>query len=146
MWSYEHSVETTADAAAIWALYSDVAKWPSWNGAVEHVRLDGPFGDDASGELTPPGQEPLPFRIVSAQENEGYVSETEIAETVTLRLANSLTPLADGTRITHRAELVGPGADFFGESFGPALTAGVPKSVQAVADLAIENSAIENSR
>jgi hypothetical protein len=145
MWSYEHSAETTADADAIWPLYSDVSRWPSWNGAVEHVRLDGPFVAGTVGELTPPGQEPLPFRIVTAIEKVGYTSETEIADTVTLRLTNSLTALpAGGTRITHRAELVGPGADFFGQSFGPALTAGIPKSVEALATLAHGSTSEEN--
>ncbi|QIS11584.1 SRPBCC family protein [Nocardia arthritidis] len=137
MWTFEHSVETPAEPAAIWRLYTDVSRWPTWNNAVEQVRLNGPFTAGATGELTPTGQEPLPLRIADATENTGYVSETEIADTVTLRLVNTLTALPNGrTRITHRAELVGPAADHFGHSFGPALTAGIPRSVETLAALA----------
>lgn len=137
MWSFEHSVDTSARPDAVWSFYSDVSTWPSWNSAVEHVELDGSFAAGVEGRLTPPGQEPLPFRIVTAEAGEGYVSETDIAETVTLRLTNNLAELPDGgTTITHRADLVGPAADHFGESFGPQLTQGVPTSMRELADRA----------
>lgn len=134
MWAYEHSVQTTASPATVWRLYRDVADWPNWNGAVQSVQLDGPFRAGTSGKLTPPGAEPLPFTILAATEYTGYVSETAIAETVRLRATNTITPLpGGGSRITHRAELVGPAAEYFGQSFGPALKAGVPKGVEALA-------------
>jgi uncharacterized protein YndB with AHSA1/START domain len=134
MWTYEHSVEAAATPEAVWSYYRDVASWPSWNAAVGRVELDGPFAAGTTGALSPPDQGPLPFRIVEATENRGYVSETEIAETVTLRSTSELTPLDDGrTRIRHRVDLVGPAAEFFGKSFGPQLTAGVPRTVETLA-------------
>src|SRR6266487_3243654 len=132
MWRYQHTSDTPAPPEVVWQLYSDVTSWPRWNTAVARVRLHGPFAAGTTGELTPPGAAPLPFRIVAADENEGYVSETVIAETVTLRTTSRLTPLPEGgTRIDHRAELVGPAAEFFGQSFGPALAAGVPRTTEA---------------
>ncbi|MEV0284874.1 SRPBCC family protein [Kribbella sp. NPDC050820] len=134
MWTYEHSTEAAATAEAIWSCYQDVATWPEWNAAVGNVELDGPFVTGTVGRLSPPGSGPLPFKIVEATENSGYVSETEIAETVTLRSTNRLTPLPDGrTRIQLRVDLVGPAAEHFGKSFGPQLTAGVPKTVETLA-------------
>lgn len=137
MWEHEHTIETPAAPSAIWALYSDVGTWPGWNPAVKHVELDSPFTAGATGTLTPTGQGPLPFRIAECRENEGYASETEIASTVTLRLSTSLTPLPGGrTRITHRASLVGPAADFFGQSFGATLAAGLPVAMAGLAEQA----------
>jgi hypothetical protein len=134
MWTYEHSAEATATSEAIWSCYQDVATWPEWNAAVGTIELDGPFATGTTGRLSPPDQGPLPFRIVEATENSGYVSETEIAETVTLRSTNRLAPLPDGrTRIHLRVDLVGPAAEHFGKSFGPQLTAGVPKTVETLA-------------
>jgi putative intracellular protease/amidase/uncharacterized protein YndB with AHSA1/START domain len=137
MWSVEHSVETAAAPEAVWRRYRDVGTWPEWNGAVESVRLDGEFAAGTAGTLTPPDQGPLPFRVISATENKGYISETDIAETVALRLASRLTPLPDGgTRITHRVELHGTAAPYFAQSFGPVLAAGVPRTLEALADAA----------
>jgi hypothetical protein len=134
MWSYQHTAETPADPATVWRLYADVSRWAEWNAAVGRVELNGPFAAGTTGELTPPGAEPLPFRIEVATENEGYVSETDIAETVTLRATNRITPLpGGGTRISHTAELVGPAAEYFGQSFGPTLAAGVPRAAEALA-------------
>ena len=134
MWAFEHTVETTASPATVWALYVDVARWPEWNAAVQSIELDGPFQAGTVGLLTPPGAEPLPFTILAATENAGYVSETAIAETVRLRATNMLIPiLGGGCRIVHRAELVGPAAQYFGQSFGPALRAGVPRTAEALA-------------
>lgn len=147
MWTYQHSLETAADVAAIWRLYRDTTVWPHWNGAVDRVELDGPFRSGAIGGLTPAGAAgPLPFRIVTAVEDQGYTSETEIADTVTLRLTNTLTPLPDGgTRVTHRADLVGPAAEFFGTGFGPRLTEGVPKSMAALTALALSEVSLSEA-
>lgn len=131
---YEHSADTDAPAATVWRIYRDVACWPEWNRAVELVELDGDFVSGTTGLLTPPGAGPLPFRIVVAREDAGYTSETEIADTVTLRTTGTLEPLpGGGTRITVRSELVGPAAAYFAQSFGPALAAGVPQSVRELA-------------
>ena len=137
MWSVEHTIDTAAAPEAVWQRYRDVSTWSEWNGAVESVLLDGEFAAGTAGTLSPPDQGPLPFRIISATENEGYVSETEIADTVALRLATRLTPLPDGgTRITHRVELHGAAAPYFAQSFGPVLAAGVPRTLEALADAA----------
>lgn len=137
--AYEHSTDTSASAEVVWELYRDVAGWPTWNKAVQRLELDGDFAAGTTGRLFPPGAGPLPFRIVAAQQAAGYTSETDIADTVTLRTMSSLAPLPDGgTRITVRSELVGPAAPYFAESFGPALAAGVPSTVRELARRAAE--------
>lgn len=134
MWSTEFGIDTAASPAAVWRLLADVDSWPAWNGAVGQVELDGPFLAGTTGLLTPPGQEPLPFRLVEVDPERGYVSETVIAETVTLRAENSITALPEGgCGITLCVRLTGPAADYFGESFGPAISAGLPATGAALA-------------
>jgi hypothetical protein len=140
MWSTEFTIATPAPPPAVWRLLADVDSWPRWNRAVGSVELDGPFAAGTAGRLTPPAQEPLPFRLVEVDPERGYVSETAIADTVTLRAENSITALDDGgSRIELRVRLTGPAADYFGESFGPAIAAGLPATGAA---LAAESQAI----
>lgn len=135
--SYEHSADTSASPAEVWRHYVDVAAWPQWNAAVAAVVLDGPFAAGVTGRLTPPGGEPLPFRIVEAEPEHAYTSETDIAETVTLRSRSVLEALpGGGTRISQRSELTGPAAGYFATAFGPALAAGVPRTVTTLAERA----------
>jgi hypothetical protein len=132
--SQAYTAETAATPEQVWQHYVDVATWQEWNAAVAAVTLHGPFTAGATGTLTPPGGEPLPFRIVEAETASVYTSETDIAETVTLRSRSVLERLpAGGTRITQVSELVGPAAAYFAASFGPALRAGVPRTVTALA-------------
>ena len=134
MWSAEHSVNTPATPEQVWQRYLDLSTWPDWNGAVAAIALDGPFATGTVGRLTPPNQGPLPFRLVSVTENLGYVSETDIADTVTLRTTATLAARPEGgTRITHRVMLVGPAAPHFAKSFGPVIAAGLPRTVEALA-------------
>jgi hypothetical protein len=39
MWVTEHSVETTATPEAIWRNWSEVDRWPEWNGDIERIDL-----------------------------------------------------------------------------------------------------------
>lgn len=143
---YEHSLDTTASPTTVWELYRDVAGWPAWNSSVERVELDGPFAAGTTGTLTAPDVGPLPFRIVAAEEGVTYTSETDIAGTVTLRSTGRLAGLpGGGTRITQRTELVGPAAPYFAASFGPMLAAGVPRTVQALADRAVERAGMRDA-
>lgn len=137
MWSFEYTLDCPAAPDAVWQVYADTARWPQWNAGVERLELGGEFRAGARGQLTPRGQEPLPFLLVSAQPGRGYVSETEIADTVTLRTSNTLETLPDGgTRIVAQLSMHGPAAEFFGTSFGPAFAEGVPPTMRALADKA----------
>jgi len=136
MWAAEHQTVTSAPVETVWRRYRDVGTWPQWNQSAEAVVLDGDFVTGATGTLTPPGQQPLPFEVVEAVENTGYTSETRIADTVTLRLISRLESTPEGgARITHRAELVGPAAEHFAQSFGPVLAEGVPQTLAALAEI-----------
>ncbi len=63
MWTHEDGVETTAAPEAIWMLWADVEGWPSWNGDIEHIEIDGPFATGHVIAMTPVGQEPVRLRI-----------------------------------------------------------------------------------
>ncbi|RKS77803.1 polyketide cyclase/dehydrase/lipid transport protein [Motilibacter peucedani] len=133
MVDYTHSLDTTADAAAVWALYADPASWPSWDGGCERQELDGPLAAGTTGRFTPAGGEPLPFTVTWAQPGAGFTDEFELPGAV-LRGTHTLTPLADGgTRITHRMELTGPAADELAQHIWAGITDDIPLTVAALA-------------
>ncbi len=135
MWTYEHTIETSADRNAIFASFKDVSTWPEWNPGVERIDLDGRFVSGTTGTMFMPGQEALRFRLVWVGDAEGFEDETEIAEAgVVVRVRHTLEALRDrGTRITYSAIIDGPAADEVGPSIGPAITADFPEVMAALA-------------
>jgi hypothetical protein len=135
VWTYEHSLETRADPAAVYELMSDVTTWPDWNPGVESVDLDGPFTAGTSGTMAMPGQPPLDFRLVWVEEHRGFEDHTVVEDAgVTVRVRHSLEPLAGGgTRITYRCTINGPRADSAGPEVGAAVTADFPDVMAALA-------------
>jgi hypothetical protein len=129
MWTTEHTVETTAPADAVHALYADVAGWPAWDESVELAELDGPFVAGTTGRLRPAGLETLPFTLLWAEAGRGFTDETPFMGHV-LRFVHLLEPAAGGgTRITHRVEIDGPAA----AEMGPNVASDLPEAMAALA-------------
>ena len=136
-WDYAPTLDTGAPPAAVWRRYADVATWPGWKHEVERVDLDGPFETGTTGRYVPAGRAPMAYRIVSATPDEGYVSETELADGVVLRMEHRLEALpGGGTRITHRARLPRAALDVFGLDFSPRLNEGMRLTLAALSDAA----------
>lgn len=101
------SVDTTATPESIWRLWSDVATWPTWDGALDHARLDGPFAVGTSGAMGVHGQGELSFVLTAVDHGRGFADETPIPGGQ-VRLEHELEILDGGlVRVTHRAEIAG---------------------------------------
>uniref|UniRef100_A0AAU2K0U8 Polyketide cyclase n=1 Tax=Streptomyces sp. NBC_00049 TaxID=2903617 RepID=A0AAU2K0U8_9ACTN len=136
MWTYEHSIETGAGPEAIWRLWADVANWGTWNSGIEKIEIDGPFAKGALITMTPPGEDPVPLRIVEAVEGELFVDEARFGGIV-LRTAHRIEALGqDRIRVVYGMEITGPGADEVGPQIGPGITADWPETMAALAGLA----------
>ncbi|SEG88635.1 Polyketide cyclase / dehydrase and lipid transport [Nonomuraea solani] len=134
MYAYEHALDTTAPAAAVWARYAAVNDWTAWDTGLLQVDLEGPFEVGTEGTMTPAGQHTVRFRIVELVTNELFTDETVVAG-MTLRFIHRLTETETGTRVVHRVEITGPGA----EQIGPAVTSDVPEAMAALVKLAEES-------
>jgi hypothetical protein len=138
MWTRAFAVETTAPAAAIFALYRDVATWPAWDAGLERMLLDGPFASGTTGSMLLLDQDPLATRLLSVEDGRGFEDETRIPGTdLVVRVRHTLDPLPHGgTRVTHSLSIDGPDADTLGPSVGEAITADFPRSLAALVALA----------
>jgi hypothetical protein len=59
---------STAPATAFFHRWADCKTWPEWNTDTEWVRLDGPFGQGATGTLKPKGGPKVRFTVTELSE------------------------------------------------------------------------------
>jgi hypothetical protein len=136
MWTYEHSVDTTAQAAAIWRLWTDVASWGTWNADIESITISGPFEPGTEVVMNPDGEQPVRLRLAEVVPLERFVDEADLGD-VLVRTAHRFDRLADGrAQVTYRMEISGPAADELGPQLGPAITADFPETIAALVRLA----------
>jgi uncharacterized protein YndB with AHSA1/START domain len=136
MWVTEHSVETTAAPEAIWREWSDVSRWPEWNGDIERIELDGPFAVGTRITMTPVGDEPVELRIAEAVEPELFVDEANLGEIV-VRTIHRVEELDQGRRrVTYRMEITGSAADTLGPQIGLAISGDFPQVLAALVERA----------
>lgn len=127
--SFEHSgtVTTTATAAAVWALWSDVATWATWDPAVEKVSLDGPFAAGATGTMTLRGGIEAAFTLEVVSPGTRYLDQLTMGELV-IRIDHVVREFPGGAEVTVTTTIDGPGAD----AIGPMVTADAPVALEAL--------------
>ncbi|MDT3440946.1 MULTISPECIES: SRPBCC family protein [unclassified Pseudofrankia] len=136
MWSYEHSVATTAEAGAVWRLWVDVAGWGAWNADIEQIEVSGPFAVGSEIVMNPHGENPVRLRLAEVAEPERFVDEADLGD-VLVRTTHRVDPVdGERNRVTYRMEISGPAADELGPRVGPMITADFPETIAALVRLA----------
>ena len=136
MWVTEHSIETTAAPEAIWRQWSDVDRWPEWNGDIERIELDGPFAAGSRITMVPVGDEPVELRIAEAVEPELFVDEADFGEIVVRTIHRVERLERQRIRVTYRMEITGPAADTVGPQVGPEISGDFPQVLAALVERA----------
>ena len=132
MWSHEDSVETTASPAAIWRLWADVDGWPSWNGDIERIEIDGPFESGSTIKMTPFGQDAVVLRLAEVSEGELFVDEAELIDII-VRTVHRIDRVGSGrVRVVYRMEITGDPAEVIGPQLGPQITGDFPQKLAAL--------------
>jgi hypothetical protein len=134
VWSFEHTVETKAAPEAVWALWSDVSGWSSWDDDIEWATLEGPFLAGSRGVLKPKGVPPGAFELVSVVPGKSYTVEQRL-RVVTLRFHHDL---AEGppTRFTHGVTVSGVLWPVFVAAFGRRMKKNFPAIMRQLAAVA----------
>lgn len=136
MWVNEQTVETTAAAEDVWALWSDFAGWPTWNSDIDRIELDGPFATGSTILMTPAGDDPVELRIVEAVEPTLFVDEADGGDFV-VRTTHRVDPLdANRNRVVYRMEISGAAGDTIGPEIGPQISGDFPQVLAALVELA----------
>ncbi len=72
---FECEATFEGDPAAVWAVWTDVARWPEWDVSKEIARLDGPFAPGVSGWAKQRSTLGGAFTITAVEPGRRWVSE-----------------------------------------------------------------------
>ena len=72
---FECEATFDGDPATVWAVWTDVARWPEWDVSKEVARLDGPFEPGVSGWAKQRANLGGSFTITSVDPGRHWVSE-----------------------------------------------------------------------
>jgi hypothetical protein len=141
MWTTEHTATTDVEPAAIWAALRDLHSGIPLGECSDRFELHGPFAVGTEVSVTPQGQDTMRSEIVELEEGRGYADRTSFGD-LALLFRHTLSPLdGGGTRVTHRLEISGPGAEGAGPELGPQISGDFPATMSELITAARARSA-----
>jgi Polyketide cyclase / dehydrase and lipid transport len=107
MYLFECEAVLEAEPARLWALWTDVARWPEWDASKEIARLDGPFEPGVSGWAKQRGNLGGSFTITVVECGRRWVTECPVLLGKVV-FDHLLEPVAQGrVRVVKRVEVEG---------------------------------------
>lgn len=93
-----HTIFTTHDSQAIFALWSNPAGWPTWDQEVREAHFEGPAVLGAKGKMRPASGPTAAFSITAFEQNRLFTNASSLPG-ATLIFEHRLTPINDGVEI-----------------------------------------------
>jgi hypothetical protein len=90
----------------VWAIWSDVSTWPSWNPDVRSVSLDGPFSTGTTGTMTT-GAGTHKIHLENVVSGRSFDLVTSPIPATTFRFHCEITPDTSGSRISQGVSMSG---------------------------------------
>jgi hypothetical protein len=128
---YERTVTTTASAADVWAVWSDIGTWHAWDPSIERVALEGHFAEGAAGTMGLIGGIEAPFTLEIVEPGARFLDRLTIGDLV-IEIDHIVASADGGAEVTVRTVVEGPGAD----DIGPMVTGDTPKALAALVEMA----------
>jgi hypothetical protein len=137
MWTTEYTATTPLPREAVWTALRELHSGRLTYPGADRFVLDGPFAVGSRIAVTPEGQQEMISTIVELVENERYADVTEFGG-ISLLFRHTLESTDDGTRVTHRLEISGDGADEVGPELGPQISGDFDSSMAALFEQAMQ--------
>ncbi len=128
---FSYTLTTTAPAAAIWAIWSDVANWHTWDTGLKSAVLAGPFAAGTRGRLVPDNGPTSTFELMAVEPGRSYTFRTRLPLGA-LYVKRTLEPTEDPTRFTHEVWFTGLSKPLFGRLLGKKYRALLPSVLEAI--------------
>ena len=137
MWTTEYTATTPLPREAVWTALRELHSGRLTYPGADRFVLDGPFAVGSRIAVTPEGQQEMISTIVELVDNERYADVTEFGG-ISLLFRHTLESTDDGTRVTHRLEISGDGADEVGPELGPQISGDFDTSMAALFEQAMQ--------
>jgi Polyketide cyclase / dehydrase and lipid transport len=135
MYLFECEAVLGAEPAAVWAVWTDVDRWPEWDVSKEIARLDGPFSPGVSGWAKQRGNLGGSFTITVVEPGHRWVSECPVPLGKVI-FDHLLEPAGQGhARVVKRVEVEGGIAPLI-RLFVPKMRRDIAESLAALGRLA----------
>ena len=126
MYLFECEATFEAEPDAVWAVWTDVARWAEWDVSKEIARLDGPFQPGVCGWAKQRGNLGGSFMITAVDAGRRWVTECPMPLGKVV-FDHMLEPVAEGrVRVVKRVEVQG--------GFGPLLRLFAPRMRRDIAE------------
>jgi uncharacterized protein YndB with AHSA1/START domain len=136
MWEFEHSVKAPLSRERVWALWTDVAGWPSWNPGVGRAELDGPVTEGATGTVRATGGPTSTLKVLVIEPKRRFVTEAS-ERFMRLRFEQELAEVEGGElRVTHRVHMMGLATPLMRHTVGPRLERSIRAALAALVERA----------
>jgi hypothetical protein len=132
---FSHTLKTSASAAKIWRIWTDVERWGEWDTELYAARLDTAFELGAIGKLTPKRGSVSTFKISQFSPGESYKFTIKLP-LCRLNVHRYLRERPDGLYFTHEVSFQGLFAVIFGLLLGRKFKAVLPSVMQNVKQIA----------
>ena len=135
MYRFECEALLNADPAAVWAVWTDVARWPEWDVSKEIARLEGPFEPGVSGWAKQRGNLGGSFTITAVDAGHRWISECPVPLGKVV-FDHVIEPAGKGcVRVIKRVEAVGGIAPLV-RLYAPKMRSDIAESLAALGRLA----------
>ena len=136
MWEFEHSVRAAAARERVWAIWTDIPRWPSWNPGVGHAELEGPLAEGATGTVRGVGGPTSTLTVLAVEPERRFVTQAS-ERLVRLWFEHELADAEGGQLlITHSVRMTGPATLLMRHTVGPRLERSIPAALTALVELA----------
>jgi hypothetical protein len=129
--SLHHSIQINASPEKIFAEYTNVADWKSWDPEVLSSSLDGVFRQGATGKLKPRKGPSASIQISEIIGNRSFTVESKLPLCL-MRFTHELAQEEHNTKVTHGIEFHGPLAFLFSKIIGKQIYESLPVTLEGL--------------
>ena len=134
-----YSMESTAAPDQIWALWTNVSTWKTWDIGLKDATMDVPFGLYNKGTIISLEGRKSKFKVIEYQEGISYTIKTSLP-LGSLRIKRYLSSSNGITTFTHEVWFTGLTKGIFAKAFGAKFREMLPEVLENVKQLAEQAS------
>jgi Polyketide cyclase / dehydrase and lipid transport len=119
------SIPIACSPATLYAIWSDVAHWHTWDPDTKWARLDHAFTTGSTGKLAPQKGMAVKMLITEATPNKSFTAECRVLGNRMI-FTHTLQVTSEGIIATHRAQFQGWLSGLFMKTVGSDVQKGLP--------------------